>query len=220
MTTLAIFDLDGTLLNTISDLGKACNYALSNLGFPIHPAEAYNGMVGNGLRRLVERAAPAGTPASDIDSLIRIFKSYYDGHCADTTFPYPGIPELLRSLLTKGVNLAVASNKYQEAVSFIIRHYFPDIPFVSVQGQREGRPIKPDPAIVESILDDLPTDKERVVMIGDSKVDVETARNAGVLSIAVEWGFSPSDVLKGAGPDFLAYSPSQIMEFLVNLIHT
>lgn len=147
MKKLTIFDLDGTLLNTIYDLGEACNYALRKLGFNQHPIPAYNYMVGNGVRKLIERAQP-DADVKIVDELLELFKEYYDIHCMDDTKPYTGIPELLQELTDKGVAIAVASNKYQEAAIRIVKHYFPDIPFVSIQGQQDGRPTKPDPSIV------------------------------------------------------------------------
>ena len=205
---LVIFDLDGTLLNTISDLGHACNYALEKLGLPQHPIDAYNRMVGNGLRKMVERAAPEADTET-IDRLLVLCKEYYDKHCMDTTKPYPGIPELLQTLNEKGVKLAVASNKYQEAVERIVRHYFPEIPFIAVEGQREGRPIKPDPTIITNIIESAGLPKESVAMVGDSVVDIEMARRAGVTSIAVSWGFSSAADLEPCHPDYLITEPRQ-----------
>lgn len=209
MDKLVIFDLDGTLLNTISDLGHACNHALSSLNLPEHSVASYNKMVGNGLRKLVERAAPQ-TSSEIIDRLVALCRQYYDSHCLETTQPYPGIPELLETLNGMNVKLAVASNKYQSAVERIIRHFFPGIPFVSIQGQQEGRPIKPDPAIIESISEISGVDKDNTFMVGDSIVDVLTARNAGIKSIAVPWGFSPLSDILPSNPDFLISKPMEI----------
>lgn len=213
MEKTVIFDLDGTLLNTISDLGHACNHALRELGLPEHPITAYNRMVGNGLRKLIERAAP-GEQSETIDRLIVECKAYYNEHCTETTVPYPGIPELLEELVKRNYRIAVASNKYQEGVDRIISHYFPGIPFVAVQGQQEGRPIKPDPAIIDDIMGGEEIKKETVVMIGDSTVDIETARRAGATSIAVDWGFSPLTDLLPAGADHYVSSGREILDIL------
>lgn len=216
---LVIFDLDGTLLNTISDLGTACNHALSQLGLPQHPLEAYNKMVGNGLRKLVERSAPE-VPPETIDRLIALTKEYYNGHCTDTTLPYPGMPELLDELVSRGVMVAVASNKYQEGTDRIIRHFFPRVPFIAIEGQNDERPIKPDPTI---LLDIIKTGEEtigeplrgsEVRMVGDSTVDIETARRAGIESIAVSWGFSPIEEIETARPDHVVTQASQILQYL------
>lgn len=209
-----VFDLDGTLLNTITDLGKACNHALSITGMPTHPTSAYNKMVGNGFRKLIERAAPAGTTPETLDRLTVLSRGYYDNHCMESTVPYPGISELLDTLKARGVRMAVASNKYQAAVERIIRHYFPDIPFVAVEGQREGRLIKPDPAILTAIPGVADRAGEDVWMVGDSTVDVETARRGSVPSIAVTWGFSPVEELEQASPDHIVSHPSQILPII------
>lgn len=228
-TKLVIFDLDGTLLNTIADLGHACNHALEIMNLPTHPIEDYNYMVGNGLRKLIERAA--GTESSPfthedegkrdmgdtdlIDKLIALCKEFYNTHSTDHTLPYPGIPDLLKELAIRNIKLAVASNKYQEAVDRIIRHYFPDIPFVSIQGQIENRPIKPDPTILKDIISGQEIAKDNVLMVGDSAVDIETARRAGIKSIAVDWGFCQGHDLRAAKPDYLVSSTSKILNLIL-----
>lgn len=210
--TTAIFDLDGTLLNTISDLGKACNYALSETGLPVHSLPEYRRMVGNGFRKLIERAAPEGTSSSEINRLIEISRNYYDTHCMETTTPYTGIPTLLDELSSRGIRIAVASNKYQSAVERIIHGYFPDIPFIAIEGQREERPVKPNPAVLEDIIRQNKLSREHTLMIGDSIVDIETARRAGIRSVAVTWGFSPKDDLAAASPDFIAETADEILK--------
>lgn len=211
MKSLLIFDLDGTLLNTISDLGAACNYALEKMGYQTHPISAYNFMVGNGVRKLLERAEP-DADKSEIDRLLEYFREYYDEHCTDTTVPYPGIPELLSQLTEKGIKIAVATNKYQSAARKIISEYFPDIPFVAVFGQVDSRPTKPDPSIIFAILNDSPTPKAEVMMIGDSAVDIETARRACVDSIGVTWGFRPVSELRKAYADHVVSNPNEILK--------
>lgn len=213
MKSLVIFDLDGTLLNTISDLGSACNYALEKMGFQTHPISAYNFMVGNGVRRLMERAH-ADADSKIIDSLLVYFREYYDVHCTDTTKPYDGIPELLAELTERGVSIAVATNKYQSAAEKIIHHYFPDVPFVAILGQVSDRPAKPDPSIVFSILSKHPTPKAEVMMIGDSAVDIETARRACVASVGVTWGFRPVSELRKAFANHLVSQPAEILKYL------
>ena len=154
MKKLIIFDLDGTLLNTIADLAQSTNHALQALGYPTHPESAYNFMVGNGINKLFERALPEGEKSEE--NVLRVrkeFVPYYDVHNADKSRPYPGIPELLEQLQEKGMILAVASNKYQSATVKLISHYFPNIRFTAVFGQREGVNVKPDPTVVHDILD-------------------------------------------------------------------
>lgn len=213
MKKLAIFDLDGTLVNTIADLGEAVNYALRQKGFQEHPIKAYNMMVGNGVRKLIERATPDIDPALSAE-LLASFREYYDDHCTDNSKPYEGIPELLATLREQGVEMAVASNKYQYATDKIIKHCFPDVEFIKVNGQVEGRPIKPDPSIVFDILGDAGIPKREVIYIGDSAVDIETARRACVCSVGVTWGFRPVSELRKACPNHIVSQPSEILKYL------
>lgn len=210
MKKLVIFDLDGTLLDTIADLGDACNFALRSLGYSEHAMSTYNYMVGNGVRKLVERAEPDADPET-VDRLLTLFREYYDQHSTDRTKPYPGITELLRALTDRGVAVAVASNKYQAAVERIISHFFPDIPFVAVMGQTDTRPVKPDPSIVFAILNEHPTPKAEVLYVGDSNVDIETARRACVESVGVAWGFRPVSELRNAYADHIVSDPDEIL---------
>lgn len=214
MKRLVIFDLDGTLLDTISDLGAACNFALESKGYRKHPIAAYRYMVGNGVRKLMERAQPDASP-EEVDVLLGIFREYYDSHCTDTTRPYPGIPELLAALNEKGIAVAVATNKYEAAARKIISHYFPEIPFVAVCGQVEDRPVKPDPSVDFAVLLKHPTPKQEVMHVGDSAVDIETARRACVESVGVTWGFRPSAELRRAHADHIVSSASDILKLAV-----
>ncbi len=213
MKKLVIFDLDGTLLNTIYDLGEACNYALRKMGFAQHPIPAYNYMVGNGVKKLIQRAQPDADEAT-IMKLLENFREYYDVHCTDATKPYNGIPELLEELTARGVALAIASNKYQVATSKIVEYFFPSIPFVAVQGQRPNRPVKPDPSIVFDILSQHPTPKAEVMYVGDSAVDIETAKRACVMSVGVTWGFRPAAELREAHADQIVSAPADILKYL------
>lgn len=213
MKHLVIFDLDGTLLNTIYDLGEACNYALRKMGYAQHPIPVYNYMVGNGVRKLMERAQPDADEET-IKELLKYFKEYYDGHCTVDTKPYRGIPELLKELTKRGISIAVASNKYQEAVTRIIEHFFPDIPFVAVKGQVADRPTKPDPSIIFEILSEHPTPKAEVLYVGDSGVDIETARRACVESVGVTWGFRPVTELREYYANNIVSSPEEILNLL------
>lgn len=216
MKKLVIFDLDGTLLNTIYDLGEACNYALRKMGFAQHPIPAYNFMVGNGVKKLMERAQPDAGEKT-IDELLIHFREYYDANCTVNTKPYKGIPELLNELTARGVAVAVATNKYQAAADKIISHFFPDIKFAAIDGQIEGRPVKPDPSIVFAILGEHPTPKAEVLYVGDSGVDMETARRACVESIGVTWGFRPVTELRNAHADNIVSSPLEILDYLSDL---
>lgn len=208
---LAIFDLDGTLLNTIADLAISTNQALEACGFPTHPVEAYPMFVGNGINKLFERALSA--EARTEENILRIrahFLPYYDEHNADLSTPYPGIPQLLEHLQAAGIQMAVASNKYQRATEKLIRHYFPTIRFAAIFGQREGIPVKPNPQIVEDILSIVPVKREEVIYIGDSGVDMQTALNAGVESIGVTWGFRPREELMEHSPTHIVSTTEEI----------
>lgn len=215
MKELVIFDLDGTLLNTIADLGAATNYALKNRGFNEHPISSYNYMVGNGVRRLMEKAAP-DADEEQLVQLLNDFREYYDEHCTDMTKPYPGITGLLESLTANGIKIAVASNKYQAAVEKIIRHYFPEIPFAALRGEQEGFPKKPDPSIIFAVLGEAPTAKAKTMMVGDSAVDMETARRACVESVGVTWGFRPVSELRAAYADRIVGEPGDILNIALS----
>lgn len=210
-TDLVIFDLDGTLLDTIVDLAAAANAALQEKDYPIRSQEECQRFVGNGINKLLERALPEGhRSAEEVEALRPAFFAYYDQHLTDATRPYPGIPELLHKLQTRGIKLAVASNKYQQATERLIQHFFPDISFVAVLGQREGIAVKPAPAIIEEILWVAGTPKDKVLYVGDSDVDMQTAHNAGIRVCAVTWGFRTREELSAYQPDFLADAPIDI----------
>ncbi|MDE6824027.1 MAG: HAD family hydrolase [Duncaniella sp.] len=212
MKQLVIFDLDGTLLNTIDDLGTATNHALSVYGYPEHSLAIYPKLVGDGVTRLIERALPEDARQPEtIEKVRNCFKEYYDEHQADLTQPYPGITEMLHELTSLGVKVAVASNKYQAAVVSLIRHYFPDIDWKVIEGQKEGIPTKPDPSIVFEILAKCPTRKAKVLYVGDSGVDMETARRACVDSCGVSWGFRSVRELRDNHADNIADTPADIV---------
>lgn len=216
MKSYVIFDLDGTLLKTIDDLANATNYALRTLGYPTHGLWVYPSMVGNGVTRLIERALPDEARTEKIiNDALAAFKEYYNEHCCDTTVPYPGIPELLAQLTNEGVNLAVASNKYQEAVTKIIAHHFPDANFRAILGNEPGFPRKPDPSIVFKALSMCPTPKADTLYVGDSGIDIETARRACVESVGVTWGFRSIHELKEACADHIVATPSQIADLVL-----
>ena len=214
---ICIFDLDGTLLNTIDDLGYACNYALEHTGFPTHPISAYPRMVGNGINNLIRRALPEG--ARTEENVLRAreyFVPYYNAHNTDYTRPYEGIEEVLASLKAQGHRLAVASNKYQQATEKIVAHFFPGV-FDIVLGEREGVERKPDPQIVFDILshlsdrrNDHPADTS-IIYIGDSLVDRDTAKNAGVPFVACSWGFVPRQQLVDEKIAHIVDKPSDIL---------
>ena len=194
MKKLIIFDLDGTLLDTLEDLSAAVNHALELRGLPLHTVEEYRHMVGHGVRNLVQQALPPDR-ASLVDEALADFKSYYQAHIDVHTRPYPGIPELLSALNEAGVKLAVASNKFQEGAEYLIRRFFPGIPFVAILGNRPGYPLKPDPEIVQEILRQSDVAPEDALLVGDSPTDMRTAANGGIEALAVTWGYSSAEEL-------------------------
>ena len=221
---LLIFDLDGTLINTIDDLGQACNHALSACGFPTHKIEDYPRLVGNGINKLIERALPEEhRNEATVLRLREHFVPFYDQHNCDLTRPYDGIPELLQSLKAAGHTLAVASNKYQAATEKIVAHFFPNT-FDVVLGEREGIPRKPDPQIVWDIihrlsplasnLSPLTSNLSPIYYIGDSLVDAETAKAAGVRFAACTWGFCTREQLESASPEYMVDHPLEILTLI------
>lgn len=217
MHTLVIFDLDGTLLNTITDLGDAANYTMQAMGYPTHAPESYPMMVGGGVARLLERALPDSARSPEILArALDIFRARYDEHLADSTTVYPGIPELLDELTAHGIRVAVASNKYESAVRKLVEHFFPAVPWVAVCGHVEGVPVKPDPSIVFRVLTESPAPKADVLYAGDSGVDIETARRACVDSIGVTWGFRTAAELRAHYATHIVSCPEAILELALH----
>lgn len=215
MKKLVIFDLDGTLLDTIADLAGATNYALKQLGYPTHDTDTIRTFVGNGINKLLERALPANEQTEENVMRMRsYFVHYYDAHNADLSSPYPGIEVLLQSLQEKGVEIAVASNKYQEATTKLVKHYFPTIQFAEVLGQRENIPVKPHPTIVFDILNKTGIDKKEVLYVGDSGVDMQTAQNAEVDAIGVTWGFRSRSELETFHPLGIIDKAEELMDYI------
>ena len=188
---LVIFDLDGTLLNTLDDLSAAVNHAMQLRGFPQHTRDEYMKMVGHGARNLMRQALPADQKDNEalIDAVLADFRNYYTEHIDVHTQPFPGIQELLTKLHQKGLLLAVASNKFQEGTEHLIKEFFPEIPFVAILGNRPNFPLKPDPEVVGEVLRKSGVKREEAVMVGDSDTDMETAANGGIEGIAVSWGY-------------------------------
>lgn len=213
MHKIAIFDLDGTLADTLYDLADAVNYGLVQLGYPVHPYESYKMFVGNGVQKLCYRALPEGKK-EETDKLLAIFTEYYNKHYLDKTDLYQGIKEALKKLSANGVKLAVATNKPHEFAVRIIEKLLPEFEFIKVLGGCSERPKKPDPKIIYDILSDI-SDESIVYMIGDSNVDILTAKNADIMSIGCIWGFRSHTELSEAGADLIAETPSDIADFLL-----
>lgn len=212
---LVIFDLDGTLLDTVADLANATNQALERCGYPTHPIQAYYKFVGNGINKLFARALPAECRTEENVQRIRsLFIPYYNEHNADCSCPYSGIIDLLHELQEGGVQLAVASNKYHEATLKLVRHFFPHVTFAAIYGQREEVPVKPAPDIVFDILRDTGVPKEDTLYVGDSGVDMQTALNAGVESVGVAWGFRSEEELQENGAVHIVHQAEEILRYV------
>ena len=194
---LILFDLDGTLLDTLEDLGAAVNQALAARGLPTHTADEYRRMVGHGIRSLVAQALPENPDAALVEAALADFKSGYSAHIDERTRPYPGIPELLAELHANGIRLAVASNKFQAGAERLIRRFFPGIPFVAILGDRPGSPLKPSPEIVREVLEKAGCGPQEALLVGDSPTDIRTAANGGIDALAVTWGYRSREALAG-----------------------
>jgi phosphoglycolate phosphatase len=218
MKSLLIFDLDGTLLDTIADMAESSNYALAKCGFPTHEITAYRFFIGNGINKLFERILPEGEKNQEnILKLRKYFLEHYEIHNSELTVPYKGITELLLKLQSAGIKIAVASNKYHKATEKLVKHFFPEIQFIAVFGQREGVAVKPDPTIVHDILALAKVNRtEEVLYIGDSGVDMQTARNAGVEACGVTWGFRPRAELLELSPKYIVDKAEEISK-IINL---
>lgn len=215
MKSIIIFDLDGTLLDTVADLAVSTNYALSQFNFPTHEISAYKLFIGNGINNLFERALPKGEKtAENIWEIRKHFLEYYGAHSTELTVPFPGISELLQKLQSAGFKLAVASNKYQEGTETLIQRFFPEIEFTAVFGQREGIPVKPDPTIVHDIIAIAKVSASEVLYVGDSGVDMQTANNSGVDAVGVTWGFRPKAELEAFRPKYMIDKAEDIWEIV------
>lgn len=207
-----IFDLDGTLLDTLDDLAAAVNYALRVFGMPEHSRDAIRGFVGNGVRLLMVRATPDGEQNPRFEEVFDTFRKYYLVHSLDTTLPYDGIPETLSALRQRGCRLAVVSNKFDKATKELCQHFFADTIEVAVgEHEAEGIRKKPAPDTVNEALAQLGVSREDAVYVGDSDVDLETARNAGLPCISVLWGFRDRDFLVAHGATTTIHSPKELL---------
>lgn len=208
-----IFDLDGTLLNTLEDLKNSVNYGLQKYGMPERTLEEIRHFVGNGVQRLVELAVPENTDSQEYDKVFQAFKEHYSVHCNDTTGLYPGIRELLAELKKQGFQMAIVSNKLQEGVDALAEQYFQEYLSVAI-GAREGIRKKPAPDTVFEALRCLNIPKEQAVYVGDSEVDIATAANSGMECITVAWGFRTREEQEKAGGKIFANTPEDILKQL------
>ena len=212
MNKVFIFDLDGTLLDTLGDLAASVNYALRTHGMPEHSIDDVRRFVGNGARKLMERAIPEGAANPEFEATVATFREYYMQHSLDTTRPYDGIPETLIELKVRGCRLAVVSNKMMAATQELCRHFFQDTIEVAI-GENEAQGIrkKPAPDTVFAALQSLGVEKDNAVYVGDSDVDIQTAANAGLPCISVLWGFRDRDFLIQHGAKTFISAPSELL---------
>ena len=210
-----IFDLDGTLLNTLEDLGDSVNFALKSFGYPTRTYEEVKSFVGNGIKDLLTKAVPIGTDEETTLRCLQAFKNHYKTNMQNKTLPYEGIIALLKELNSKGIKLGIVSNKYDFGVKNLNKYYFKDLIPVAI-GEREGVRKKPAPDTVLTAMKELNAQKESTLYVGDSGSDMITAQNAGVKSVGVTWGFRDAKSLKESGADFLVDSPAQLLDIAQN----
>lgn len=217
MKKLAIFDLDGTLVNSLQDIANATNYALENLGYPTHQLEDFCAMVGNGIKVSQTKALPKGEQTEENTlRMLSFFKPYYHAHLTDYTKTYPGISKLLADFQDQGIKIAVASNKFDSGAKEVVNTLFPELEFSSILGFRTHIAPKPDPQIVyDSMQEAGISDKSEVVYLGDSDVDMQTAQNAGVDAIGVTWGFRTREELMAYQPWLVADETHEILKHIL-----
>ena len=215
MIKAVIFDLDGTLLNTLEDLANASNFALRSCGYNEHPIKDYIRFVGSGRYILMKRILPEEDKNNEeaIEKVLKLFDEYYGEHMHDTTKPYDGIYELIKELKIKNIKLAVVSNKPDEFAGETVNRYCGN-DFEITYGQRPNHAVKPDPKTVYEVMEYLNVTKEECIYVGDSDVDMKTAQNAGVKSIGVAWGFRGEEELKSAGADYIIRTPQELVNLL------
>ncbi|MBR4098454.1 MAG: HAD-IA family hydrolase [Clostridium sp.] len=216
MYRFIIFDLDGTLLNTLDDLADAANHVCQAHGWPTHETEAYKYFVGNGIPKLVERFTPkqARTPWV-LEQAQEEFMAYYARHKEDKTAPYPGLLQAVEQLKAAGLSLAVLSNKTDSLVRPVMARYYPEL-FPLVQGALPGLPTKPDPSLLRRLMKRMGANDAETLLVGDSDVDILTAKNGGVRSCGVLWGFRTREELEQAGASLLAETPEELVRLILN----
>lgn len=211
---LVIFDLDGTLVDSLGDLADSMNAALESMGFPTHPTESYRHFVGDGVITLARRTVPPTVvDEATIDEAVRRMREEYARRWTDSTRPFPGVPELLDALRRRGRMTAVLSNKPDFATQEIVRLLFGGFPFQAVRGASPDHPLKPDPTAALAICSDLRVDPSRALYVGDTDVDMETGRRAGMLTAGVTWGFRGIEELRKAGADRIIDHPLELLQF-------
>ena len=213
MITTIVWDMDGTVLNTLIDLRDSVNYVLKKYNMPEHTIEEYRRYFGSGIRYALECAVVDGTPSETIDEMLPIFKEHYDVHCLDNTCPYDGILDAMKKLKEKGYKMAIVSNKIDSAVKELNEKFFKEYVDVAI-GETPGTKRKPAPDMVEQALNKLGSTKEEAIYIGDSEVDLQTARNSNLPCISVLWGFRDKDYLIKQGATTFAKTPEELVQLL------
>lgn len=213
MIKAVLFDLDGTLLNTLADLQGSVNAALTQYGLPTLTLDGVRTRVGNGIYKLIARSVPDGTPADTVDAVFAAFRAHYAAHYRDKTVPYDGILPLLRELKQRGIKLAVVSNKAYPLACGVCAHCLGDLPD-AVYGESEVYPKKPDPKMALDALSLFGVSKDEVLYVGDSDVDCKTAENAGLFSVSVLWGFRSEADLRAAGATRFVRTPAELLSYL------
>lgn len=215
MIYCVIFDLDGTLLNTLDDLCDSTNYALKQFGYPERTLEEVRGFVGNGVKKLIERAIPDGMNNPEFENCLSVFKEHYAQNMYNKTAPYGGILELLKELRLKGIHTGVVSNKFDSAVKQLCKKYFGDLIQVAIgENEEAGVRKKPAPDSVFRAMEELKVSIENVIYAGDSETDVQTAKNAEIDCIGCSWGFRSKDILKHEGAKYIIDSPQEILKIV------
>lgn len=214
MFKMVVFDLDGTLLNTLDDLADAGNYALKSFGFTTHATDKYRYFVGNGIPKLIERIVPANCDDKTKNKVYELFCSYYESHMNDKTKPYDGIIEMLESLKIKNVISVVVTNKADDFAGVIVKKYFGNL-IKKTYGSIEGYPKKPDPYWVNKAIDDFGLDKSEIIYVGDSGVDMQTAVNSGLYSCGVTWGFREKEELIANGAEIICSGCNELKKIIM-----
>ena len=210
----AVFDLDGTICDTLGDIGASMNRAFASVGIPTRPVEEYARFIGGGIRNAFQQAAPQGTTEEVREKALAFYLADYPEHCADSTEPYPGLRQLLLELTARNIRLAVVTNKTETTAQRLISAILPDVPFSFVWGRKDGRPLKPDPALGDDVCRELSLSPEEILFVGDGDADMLFAANAGFKGVAVTWGYRSVEQLREAGAENFADTAEEVLNYV------